>query len=226
MIFLGRITRLKDFLQHDVSIPLNLLIQGCPGSGKKIFCQNYIYEGLKQNIGGVYVSTNDFPWEVVEVMKLQKMDISQHANIRFIDAFTFRLGDPAQIKTKFYIQNLADLTSLSLVVSKSLDDLKVKSRIVVDTLSAIFVYNNPQVALKFTQNLIAKLKAMGHSSIFIVDEGMLEPRISMALESICDGVLETKFENKEEKNGLELLVRCKFIHGVKHTTKWFTLFRE
>jgi circadian clock protein KaiC len=200
------------------------LIIGPPGAGKELFAIQYILDGLNQKQDGVYVTTDDFPDDVIK--KMIQMGGDPNANIRnkqlqFIDAFSYRTGESVD-REKFEVDNVRDLTGLSVMVKGQIDN-KNKLRLVINTVSTLSIYNTSIALLDFIQMQVARLKKKNHSGLFIVHEGMIDEKVLQGIKAIVDGVLE--FLPSEDDKGV-LQRRLRVVYSPKiRKSGWVPLYQ-
>ncbi len=124
---------MKDFLERvktgipgldkiiEGGFPKNslIIVSGSPGSGKSIFCLQYIYYGAKNNEPGLYITLEEDPKDLKEAGKKMGMDFDKLKNCKIIK--------PSEIR---------DYPDLQKIIEEEIKKLKAK-RLVIDSLSSL-----------------------------------------------------------------------------------------
>ncbi|NHJ40025.1 MAG: hypothetical protein FK731_08330 [Asgard group archaeon] len=200
------------------------LIIGPPGAGKEIFAIQYILDGLQQKQDGAYVTTDDFPDDVIKKMIQMGGDPNSYINskqLEFIDAFSYRTGESVD-NNESTVDNIRDLTGLSVMIKNQIDT-KNKLRLVINTLSTLSIYNTGIALLDFVQMQVARLKKKKYGGLFIAHEGMIDEKALQGIKAIVDGVIE--FQPKEDQNGV-LQRRLRVIYAPKiRKSGWVDMYQ-
>lgn len=201
------------------------LIIGPPGAGKEDFALQYIFDGFTETNNAIYITTDDFPEQIIQKMKLLGDDPSKYISnkqLQFIDVFSYRTGERVE-KSEMVLENIRDLTSLSVLIKNQIDTQK-KLRLVFNTISTVSIYNSSIALLDFIQAQVARLKQKNHSGIFIAHEGMMEEKVIQGIKSIVDGVIE--FKPLEDENGVfRRRIRVVYAPEIKRSG-WINLYKS
>jgi circadian clock protein KaiC len=121
----------------------SVLVLGAPGSGKTIFCLQFLKEGVQMNENGVYVSLDEDPERLLQNAKQMGVDLTKHVKdgkIAMVDASPIRLL-PAKIKIGGAEVGGKEFALATLVTSMT-DAVKKTgaSRLVVDPISTLILH--------------------------------------------------------------------------------------
>lgn len=90
------------------------LVTGVPGSGKSIFCLQFVLQGLRQGEKAVYVAVDETPGEILEQADALGFGLSGHAekkNLLILDAathFSSRAGKEKEVDLQRLVMDLAN----------------------------------------------------------------------------------------------------------------------
>ncbi len=170
----------------------SVLLVGVPGAGKTTFCNQFIYEGLKKGEGAIHITLNATPEEIINSMKSFGWDVNGKP-LKFIDAYSWQMG----VEEGKEVVNPANLTNFTIAVTKALTEMRNQNvkRVVIDSLSTMFLFVPKDLCLRFVSMLSARLKGAGMTILIAVEEGMHTPDIITALNSITDGTINFVMEN-------------------------------
>lgn len=188
----------------------NIMLIGPPMIGKSFFGRSFMFNGLKDNEAGVYVSTKETGLKIQEWYERNGMDLSQfedHYGIVDCLSKTLRMDAGEKPKNVVEVASAVDMTGISIGVNQFLEDFwrtkQIKKvRVVVESLSNLLMYSNLQTVFRFLHVFTARLKAMDAVGVYTVEEGMHDPATITTLKQLAQGVIEMK----EEDNGKYLRV--------------------
>jgi len=218
----GNIVHLRDLVgRAETEI---YLIVGPPGSGKETFAIQYMLDGFANKFNGVYITTDDFPEDIIKKMKHLGTDpepLISSKKLRFIDAFSYRTGEIIE-KKEMKVDDIRDLTGLSVMI-KDMIDTKDNLRLVFNTISTISIYNSGVALLDFIQMQVARLKRKNHSGLIIAHEGIIDEKVIQGIKAFVDGVIE--FQLSEDATGvLKRQARVVFAPKIRKSG-WVDLFQ-
>lgn len=178
-----------DFLEKlDPSTPELVLYLSEPGN---IRATNTEIISRADNAGyKTIVITTNFPSSVLERL-YDKKGINTE-NIFFIDAISaFSLGkNPGEDERHVNIKNPADLTALSIAISKSLKGLDGnRIFILLDSISSMLIYIPTIKTVKFIHLLSNKIRQINYSGVFLAVEGGIDPMMLAQISSFVDEVV-------------------------------------
>ncbi len=185
------IPKFDEALEGGLPERASILLIGIPGAGKTTFCNQFIYEGLKNGEGAIYITLNAAPDEVINNMKSFGWDVSGKP-LRFIDAYSWQMGKEEGKD----VVNPANLTNFTIAITKALTEMKNQNvrRVVVDSISTMFLFVPKDLCLRFISMLSARLKGVGITELITVEEGMHTPDVITALNSLTDGTIYFSME--------------------------------
>lgn len=201
------------------------LIVGPPGAGKEAFALQYMIDGLTEKNNAVFITTDDFPEDIISKMREMGSDAKPHIDskqLQFIDAFSYRTGEKID-RDMLTVENIRDLTGISVLLKKQIDT-KENLRLVFNTVSTISIYNSGIALLDFIQAQVARLKQKKHSGLILAHEGMMEEKVIQGIKAFVDGVIEFKAE-EDEKGVLQRKLRIVFAPNIRKSG-WINLYQE
>ena len=141
------------------------------------------YAELSDAIFNQMISDKDDFWVYITVTKsydtIQRnlKNFSEHKNLRFMDCISRAAGIAKLEPNVIYIESPSMLEKIIMemmhLFSKVKDD--VKKYVIIDSLSALMIYNNPETVKEFFQHFVNKTRAEDiHSITLVVEEEMDE----------------------------------------------------
>ena len=194
------------------------LLTGKSGVGKSVFALEFIHDGLLAGLKGIYVHTSVPTEGLMDQaaslgLKLDEQDLRER--LVLIDVYASLAGLPST--SQIVLQQGATLNDLSHAISQATKDL-VGFRFVFDDLASALAFSTPQVAFKFTQILVSRLKAQKATGVLTLIPGVLSSEQEKLLPTLFDGQLELDVEETEK--GLIRRFRIRTMRGAKHRTDW------
>lgn len=190
---------------------ISLLIKGPPGSGKTEFALALSKQWIQGGENVVYVSISNPASDVIS--KLGNNE-AVRKKLRIVDCYTSQGDDESGIVV--YTNGIAHLESISLALSTVLDSMDGPSRIIIDGLSLLFLYNAPQTMSKFVQIISTKTKSQGSTTLFLLVEGMHERITVNTLMAIADGLIEIDIDSNMRR-----LIRFSYLKGRYVDPAWY-----
>jgi circadian clock protein KaiC len=192
----------------------SILLVGPPGCGKTTLSQQFIWEGLKKDQPALYVTLDVSPTEILETMKQFGWDINgQKDRLKFIDAYSWRVGKP---RGDNIISNIGNVNELNISITKILETIN-KSEIkrdVFDSVSTLLIYADPSLVIKFVPVIIAKGRKAGFTQLLVLEEGVHDEKTVQTLNYVTDGLIEFKMEDDKR------LMRVSRMKGTKVKREW------
>lgn len=174
----------------------NILILGPPGPEKVDVALRFMEQGVEDGDGLVYITTDAGPGEIEGKSSV----LAEHTNrdLMFIDCYSWTLGAAPEGRKDIIVPGPSALNDLSIGIAQAMQKLfkpEKKMRVVMQSLSTLLLYNNPEVVYRFTQITGARLKGSNATTLFLIEEGMYDEKIVMTIKHLVDAVIEVKNEN-------------------------------
>ena len=134
------------------------------------------------------------PEDVVEDMSLFRWDVTPYYNrtLQFIDAFTPRYREYTDEQMAVFKIFAHDLTSVDQIEQALFEEIKKtrgECRCIVDSLSFILQNNDPEMVCEFFDRMRMMAKRYGGTYMFILVDGMHDPKVETALLYMADNVV-------------------------------------
>ncbi len=147
----------------------SFLVSGATGTGKSIFCTQYIYQGaVTYKQPGVYVTLDERPNLLREDMLSFGWDLRKLEDdnlIEIIDGSVAKIGLPSE--EQFAMPTGFDLDKLLLEIMRTTRRIGAK-RIVIDSIPALgFNYDNPNDIRKAVLKISYMLERTGVTSLLV-----------------------------------------------------------
>jgi KaiC/GvpD/RAD55 family RecA-like ATPase len=161
----------------------------------KIFYMEYIYRGIEANEPGMIVSMDYSP----ETLKAKATEYSwdydageKKGLLRWVDGYS--LNAKKEVSSTDYIRRIGGsiaLSDLTIGISKIQQEYAIKPyyRYVFDSLSTLFIYNDPNTIYRFLRVIISKLRMSGGVGFLTLGEGIHDPAVEMTLRYMVDGTI-------------------------------------
>jgi len=206
-----------------------VLLSGGPGTGKSIFSQQFIWNGLTMyEENGIYVALEEHPLQIKENMKsfgwdVSPYDVSEEREelprkrplFAIIDGFTSGYGSYPQ-KERYVIRDIEDIHEFLDVVVTAIKELDA-DRVVIDSVTTLYI-SKPSVARKIVMQLKRAFGGLGCTSIFVSQISVGERGFGgPGVEHAADGIVKLDLD---EINGE--LVRSLIVwkmRGTKHSMR-------
>ncbi len=152
------IETLDEILNGGLQDGTNLLVYGDPLCGKKPLVMQFVYEGLKKDIPGIFVLTDyGFPeWKAMmesSGWKLAKYE--ETGMLQVIDCYSKQFNPSLQDEgIVAYVSGPSDLIGVSMQLSTIQDEIMKVSehhRLAMHSLSSLFEVNEHETVIGFMQ---------------------------------------------------------------------------
>ncbi len=170
----------------------NVLVIGPPGIEKLSIALKFMEAGAEMGDGLLYITTDVAPTDI----ESQNAKISGDGVI-FIDCYSWTLGSHENTRKDILVPGPSALNDLSIGIAQAMQKLfkpEKKVRVVMQSLSTLLLYNNPEVVYRFTQITGARLKASNATTLFLIEEGMHDEKVEATIKHLVDAVIEIKNE--------------------------------
>ncbi|KQM11140.1 hypothetical protein AOA80_10295 [Methanomassiliicoccales archaeon RumEn M1] len=194
------------------------LMVGSPGIGMLEVTASIAKEWMEAGDQVVFVSVDLLPKDLIEVM--DAFGVSEELRndrLCIIDYHSSLLGsmdcnDPCPGTD---VKRCSDLEGIMFNISSLASSSEGRLRIVMHSLSTLFLYNQANVVLKFFQISSSRIRNEGGTAIFTVNEGVHDEKTVNHLMAISDGVMELKFDED-----LQRRMRIRNMRGCVTSSKW------
>ena len=167
-----------------------VLLSGGPGTGKSIFGQQYLYEGLRRGEPGVLMILEEHPVQVRISMSQFGWDVRPYEEeglFAVVDAFTAGIGEAAK-RERYVVRAPDDFQSLIDVLREAIRDVKAE-RAVIDSVTTLYI-TKPALARGMVLQLKKILSGMGCTSILISQVSVTERGFGgPGVEHAADGII-------------------------------------
>ncbi len=195
-----------------------VLLSGGPGTGKTIFGQQYLWNGLQLGEPGIYVALEEHPVQVRLNMKQFGWDVKNYereGTFAIIDAFTGGIGEAAK-REKYVVRNPGDIDQLIGVLRQAIRETGAV-RVVVDSVSTIYL-TRPVIARDVVLKLKKVLSGMGTTSILISQVSVTERGFGgPGVEHAADGIVRLDLDEYSGELYRSLIVWK--MRGTKHSMR-------
>lgn len=188
------IEELDEMLSGGFPQNASILVVGPPGVGKSTFLNQFMQEGLDSEEKGVYLTLDDAPDEIKENASYFGWDFDSYGDdFVFIDGYSWREGE--DVNSRFAIQGPSDLNQMNMTLADALSEVgSGNKRLVLDSVSTLVLYTDPNSAVKFLQVVGAKSKASNGCLLMALEEGVHDEKTISTLNYVADGMIRMKME--------------------------------
>ncbi|CAB49182.1 KaiC domain-containing protein [Pyrococcus abyssi] len=158
---------MDDILHGGIPERNVVLLSGGPGTGKTIFSQQFLWNGLQMGEPGIYVALEEHPVQVRQNMAQFGWDVRKYEEegmFAMVDAFTAGIGKSKEYE-KYIVHDLTDIREFIEVLRQAIRDINAK-RVVVDSVTTLYI-NKPALARSIILQLKRVLAGTGCTSIFV-----------------------------------------------------------
>lgn len=167
-----------------------VLLSGGPGTGKSIFGQQYLYNGLKLGEPGVLVVLEEHPVQVRVSMSQFGWNVRPYEEkgmFAIVDAFTAGIGEAAK-RERYMVRAPDDFQSLIDVLREAIRDVGAV-RAVIDSVTTLYI-TKPAMARGMVLQLKKILSGMGCTSILVSQVSVTERGFGgPGVEHAADGII-------------------------------------
>ncbi len=158
---------MDEILQGGIPERNVVLLSGGPGTGKSIFSQQFIWNGLQMGEPGIYVALEEHPVQVRQNMAQFGWDVrkfEEEGLFAMVDAFTAGIGKSKEYE-KYIVHDLTDIREFIDVLRTAVKDIGAK-RVVIDSVTTLYI-NKPSIARSVVMQLKRVLAGLGVTSILV-----------------------------------------------------------
>ncbi len=189
---------IKDFEKRTEGVPPGtcLLLISPPMIETRLFCAEFVFRGLQEDIPGLFIEMDDSP----EQLKLKALrynlplvNAENRNMLKWIDGYSARASK--KIKDTKAIKRVSGplaLSDISIAISGAQTLFHTKSdtyKLVFDSISTILLYNRPETIYRFLQVITAKIKNSDGVALFVLGQGMHDSKVEMTIRHMMDGTI-------------------------------------
>jgi KaiC/GvpD/RAD55 family RecA-like ATPase len=195
------VTRLDDLLGGGIPVGSATLVYGPPFIGKEVMARRAILAGLEDGVPALLVLANATAADTLHAfaaMDAKFEDYTGKGLVRVVDAYSRAVGADDPMEGVTYVDNAVDLNAVSVAVNDAQRAFirdHDQHRALIDSVSTLMAYTNPQTTFRFLQVLLGKMKRAGATTFLLMDAGMHSDTDVQMMKHVTQGVLEVKTEN-------------------------------
>ncbi len=209
------VEKLDDELSGGFPHNSSILVVGPPGVGKSTFLNQFMYTGLDtEEEKGVYLTLDESPDEIRDNAGYFGWDFDEFGDdFVFIDGYSWREGE--DVDTRFAIKGPSDLNQMNMTLADALSEVgSGNKRMVLDSVSTLVLYTDPNSAVKFLQVVGAKSKASNGCLVMALEEGVHDEKTISTLNYVADGMIRMKME------GDKRMLSISRMEKTSHSRDW------
>jgi KaiC domain protein len=183
-----------------------VLLSGGPGTGKSIFCQQFLFKGVEEyDEPGILIALEEHPVQIRINMEQFGWDVRRYekeGKFVIIDAFTSGIGSSAK-REKYIVRDPSDEMELIDVMKEAIDEIGAK-RVGIDSITTLYL-NKPMMARKTVFLLKKVLAGLGCTALFVSQISVGERGFGgPGVEHAVDGIIKLDLDeiNGELKRSL------------------------
>ena len=197
----------------------NILVCGSSGTGKTIFCTQFLHAGILENEPGIFITLEERTSDLREEMLSLGWDLTafeRNGSLVVIDAASSRINLPSS--EEFRLGEGFDIDSLVLEIHRASTKIGAK-RLVIDSIPALELkVDQPSEFRKILFRLSSLLLEIGVTSLLTTEnaEPFLISRYGIE-EFVTRGVVVLSLE--EEGADLKRFLRVRKMRGTSHSLR-------
>lgn len=195
-----------------------VLLSGGPGTGKSIFGQQYLYNGLRGGEAGVLVALEEHPVQIRLNMEQFGWNVREYERkglFAIVDAFTGGIGEAAR-RERYVVRAVDDVGALVDVLREAIRDLGAK-RAVIDSVTTLYI-TKPAVARGIVMQLKRVLSGLGCTSILVSQVSVTERGFGgPGVEHAADGIIRLDLSEIEGELRRSIIVWK--MRGTSHSMR-------
>ena len=172
----------------------NILVSGPPLSGARRLAFDVLAHGANAGEGSVIITTRDSSDRVLTDFR-SLLDDPDESPVGVVDCVTQHQGrstdgdEPVK-----YASSPVDMTGIGIKFSEFLEEFYTEraleqNRIVVDSLSTLLTYSDPQTVFQFMHVLTSRLEDADAVGIHVVESSAHDPGDMNTLKQLFDGMV-------------------------------------
>jgi len=196
----------------------SMLMIGSPGIGMLEFAVSLCKDWMESDNLVIFVTVDQLPSDLLDIMTAFGVDKEVLGrNLFIIDYHSSLLGsfDTSTNCQGTEIRKVSDLEGIMFNISTLASTTTKPVKILVHSLSTLFLYNQINVVLKFFQISSSRIRTEFGTAFFTIHEGVHDERTVNHLMAIADGVLELKYDEE-----LNRRLRIRNMRGCITSSQW------
>ncbi len=139
-----------------------------------------------KNAAGVYVTINR-SYKTL----MNEFDPKISERLMFVDMVTEETGGEKKGSNCIYLHSPTSLTDLAITLDTAMNSIEAEEKfVIIDSVSALLIYNSPQVVEKFAHFIANKLRRWEAAGILVAFSKELDEKMKSVLSQFCDEVVE------------------------------------
>lgn len=192
--------RLDTLLQGGLPPGSAVLVYGPPFLGKEVLARRFVVHNAKAGTPALVIVTNTASADVrAHLVRMEPAlaGAERQGLVRFVDTYSRSVGAAPDAGTEGteFLDGAMDLNGINLAVNKAQRGIIAEHdthAFVLDSISTLIAYSNPQTAFRFLQTLIGRIRRVGATSLFLMDHGMHSDAEVQMFKHLMTGVIEMK----------------------------------
>lgn len=202
----------------------SVVLMGAPGVGKLDFSIDLAHYYLTKKEKVIFITTERSPTDIEKRAETIGKNLTDLAsNLYYVDCYSWRLRNaPSPITQKQNIIRISSPESLNEIIVKVEKIMSVvggSGKVVMHSLSPLFLHSQDQEVIKFLQLLSTRIKEDDGFLLACLQEGVHSPSTINTLRYILDGVLEMRFIEGER---IERQMRIHHLKDLPTDSVWRT----
>lgn len=207
------VEKLDEMLSGGFPANSSIILMGPPGAGKSTLLNQFVRTGLEEGEKDLYITLDSSPDDVTDSAEYFGWDIDSD-DLLFIDGYSWREGQ--DVETDYAIKGPSDLNQMNMTLADAMEDLGTgRKRVVLDSVSTLVLYTDPQSAVKFLQVVGAKSKASSGCLLMTLEEGVHDAKTISTLNYVADGMIQMKMD------GDTRMLSIQRMQKTEHTRDWY-----
>lgn len=198
------VKRLDELLDGGLPQGSATLVYGPPFIGKETLARLFLCAGLRAGAPGILVVTGASAAEAraqMGALDPHYAEAEKGGLVRFVDAYSRSIGADEPSPGVEYVDGPFNLNELSTAVNTAQGKALQQDhghRLVLDSVSTLIAYTNPQTTFRFLQVFLGKARRAGATSLLLLEKGMHSEADVQMIKHLMDGVVEFKCENTKD----------------------------
>ncbi len=181
------IADLDIILEGGYFNPGNIIMIG-PSANEKSALAYHFAASADENENSYMVCGNSSPTDIINKAATFGINLKK-SNVHFIDCYSATLGNTQTEPGVISVPGPSALNDISLALNEAItESAGKKMRLVFDTLSTFVLYNAKDSIRKFLSVIEGRLKNVGATTLYLVDDGVHDKQLLSLLEHGMDEV--------------------------------------